>query len=404
MAATNKFDLTQTYFLFNWISNASADTDASAQDLADQTWNSLNGTSSSSLLKTYGAGLSGGDWDVTWGPGVYENPNDDEADNTAFVVYSKSLNTYVLAIAGTNPKAKLDFKLEDSLNKDNPMVSWDNFDPSSEAAPVAVSSDTSTRQITAGFALGSWLLCNSLVQTTLNPINKGQKLGDYLKGIDFSSGANVVVTGHSLGGALTMVMAQWIQDLAGEKYQSQVSAMPSAGPSPGNSAFQSQWDSNFPTKEVVPASGPDSKNQVKSINMNVVCDKDLVPRAYQNIYIDGTDSAFYLQNTSGGLISPIATFNDLDIVVKEGLIYEASKVQNLATEFALTQTQHPLVFAAPSTFQYKSGKTTGQQKSDIGTDPSISAFKNAVFHIHVWTYGPVAFDIDFSVFKALSVD
>src|SRR5207253_5383677 len=83
--------------------------------------------------------------------------------------------------------------------------------------------------------------------------NAGQSLRHFLS--DLPAGAiELNVTGHSLGGALAPTLALWLKDIqwswntAGNV---QISAMPSAGPSAGNSAFSHYSDRTLATTRFV---------------------------------------------------------------------------------------------------------------------------------------------------------
>src|SRR5690349_16934679 len=97
MTTTANFDLTQTAFLFNWIANSSCLRPGPAGQQADLVYAALGGPGAQNPilglkfpgLLTSLPTLYGGNWEITWGPGVYQlDPSSGKADNTAFVVYN----------------------------------------------------------------------------------------------------------------------------------------------------------------------------------------------------------------------------------------------------------------------------------------------------------------------------
>ena len=123
----SQYDLTQTTFIFSWVSNYSSFTSGSESDIASFVDNALKNNKNGLLSPNYLKQLTYSDWELAWGSAVYIDPNKkkdkDQADNTAYVVYSPTANTYILAIAGTNPHDFRDWYVEDlSVGKDKNVV------------------------------------------------------------------------------------------------------------------------------------------------------------------------------------------------------------------------------------------------------------------------------------------
>ena len=281
----SSLDLTQTVFLFDFFSNSTSDTSGTERQLADYEYSVIvDGNSGSpfkgfvapGILRTIGCKLIGQDWRLVWGPSVYELPGSDlKADNTAFVVYSPSQDTYVLAIAGTNPTAALDWINEDFEVGPTEMVDWPY---NANTPPVRVSA-AARPQISLGTAKGIYYVLNLGTQATQSP-SPNQKLSEFLNQLNGSVNTRLIVTGHSLGGALAPTIAFWAKNNMNLNWQGQIYALPTAGPSPGNAFFAHDWDLRFQSAPVSVNSG----NQIASLNTPVFNQWDLVPHAWSLIF------------------------------------------------------------------------------------------------------------------------
>ncbi|KAF0225259.1 MAG: triacylglycerol lipase superfamily [Rhodospirillaceae bacterium] len=282
------YDLTQTVFLFNFLSNAASNVSGDAQQLAGflqmavtnggrwydaKTGNTLvvNG-----FIQNMNAALAGGDWRLEWGPGVFQQDGD-EAQNTLFVVYSPSLDTYVVAMAGTNPHSVYDWLVEDASVGPQDMAVFPVA--SGPRKPDKVAANQSQVQVSHGTAIGIHNLLTGLVDSN----GDGLDLKRFLSSLKATSGSRMIFTGHSLGGALSSTLAlqmylelktNW-RDNGGA-----VLALPTAGPSPGNATFAGSWGDVF-TPVAVPATN--TGNQVTNLNVLVYDTQDVVPHAWDFI-------------------------------------------------------------------------------------------------------------------------
>ena len=180
-----------------------------------------------------------GKWEIAWGPAVVQLITDSFAINAMYVAHSLDRPSwYVVAVAGTNSSSLFDWLVEDLLVRE--QVPW-IYAPWS--APGA--------KISLGTAVGLVILQNA--KPSGSRPNAGQTLQDFLSGLP-APDIELSVTGHSLGGALAPTLALWLKDVqwfwnpAGNV---QISTMPTAGPSAGNSVFSRYSDTTLPTKRFV---------------------------------------------------------------------------------------------------------------------------------------------------------
>lgn len=178
-------------------------------------------------------------WEVVWGPAVLQYPSDGYALNAMYVASPIGQPTrFVIAVAGTNIPSALDWFLED-FNV-SIQVPW--------TAPPAAGSPA----ISMATASGLSILVTTKPSAGLP--GAGLTLQQFLSRATLSSAAlQVETTGHSLGGALSPALALWLADHQGTptgwdpKKVATVSAMPTAGATPGNLDFASYYDSRLGT-------------------------------------------------------------------------------------------------------------------------------------------------------------
>lgn len=222
----------QIYFCLNALSNISGEYNQNP-DVVQLTQTAVN-----TVLQDKTGVIQGliGNWVPVWGPVV--NVFNGDAANTMFVAQNTTTKEYVVSIAGTNPSSFFDWLLEDALV--GKKVYWNLLDHSCGC-------------VSAGTDFG-------LTALKLMKYN-GQSVFNYLQSVNAK---NITVTGHSLGGALSPVMALFLSNnLKGAN----VSCRPTAGATPGDSDFATYWNGSVVGKNA---------NTVRVWNAI-----DVVPNAYE---------------------------------------------------------------------------------------------------------------------------
>ena len=177
----------------------------------------------------------GNDWQVVWGPVTSNSPRKSNVsapdsfvtDNLMYVAKGTNLTTgkpmYVAGIAGTNIVSEKGWKLEDF----NVLEEADWGMPNSG-------------KVSKGSMVGLMIL------NTMQDAKTGKTLLEFLGVQPDINTTEVAFTGHSLGGALSPLMAlkciEWKEKLG---YTTTVSAYPIAGSTPGDSQFASYASAKF---------------------------------------------------------------------------------------------------------------------------------------------------------------
>ena len=218
-----------------------------------------------------------GTWTTVWGPVVYESSVDifhhtvysGVEDNAVFVVKGSDSGgnpVYVVAIAGTNPK---------SIITD---VTTEDFDMTLAAWPYGVPASLGlSPNITQGTLDGVGYLLGLQDPTT------NDSLAAYLQGVQGTT-ATVIVTGHSLGGALSPALALALFGDPGNTASGgagldpatwgAVYVYPIAGAAVGDQDYATFYDTTFPQA---------TDTQKETWNLLVWNSLDVVPHAWNQM-------------------------------------------------------------------------------------------------------------------------
>ena len=176
-----------------------------------------------------------GDWEIVWGPTVATFAADHYAVNTLFVAHNlNDTGTYVIATAGTNPYSWIDFVFEDALVFI--QVDWPYAGPGKG-------------KMALGTAIGLAIL-QGLVPDVGFP-GAGKDLFDFLFDLTASTtepALKIWTTGHSLGGALSPALAQWLHDTKptwDPTDLAEIWTLPTAGPSLGDSTLSTHFSTTI---------------------------------------------------------------------------------------------------------------------------------------------------------------
>lgn len=281
------------------------------------------------LTNLYSADPCLGTWSTVWGPVVYQGSFSDVEDNAMFVAQGSDAAgnpVYVVSVAGTNPESVFVDLLTEDL--DTTLTAWPY------GAPSGLSPNVSKGTLDGlGYLLA------------MQDPSTQQSLSAYLQGVQGSS-ATVIITGHSLGGALSPALglalfggpsaaldaASW-----GGAY-----VFPIAGPTVGDQDYATFFADTFP---VTTDSEGNTWNQLAWNTL------DVVPLAWNQL--------------SGlGTLYPSLTGSPCLTSVQQGLagLGGSSYVQ-------LQNQSYTGAFVAPT----------------VQLNP-VSAFLTEAFYQHVWAY------------------
>ncbi|MDV3348259.1 lipase [Leptothoe sp. LEGE 181152] len=221
------YSFEQQIFSLSWSTILSFNFKGEASEIASKTKESLvNVLEDKEIQKLIGV------WNLVWGPGIYADSfvGEEKSLNSMFIVVPESdPGQAVIAIAGTNGSSLMDWIVEDFNVKET--VPWP-YGPSSGKA-----------QISKGTYFGLDKLVNlESVDPTSNTSITAQQ---YLSNRPFK---NIMVTGHSLGGALSPCYSLYLDETRSQWDLSEstiISCLPTAGPTPGDLSFSEYYDNRL---------------------------------------------------------------------------------------------------------------------------------------------------------------
>ncbi|MBF6196295.1 hypothetical protein [Nocardia implantans] len=161
-----------------------------------------------------------GGWEIVWGPGVALFDTDLYAVNALYMVRStEDRSRYVIAMAGSTDALVFDWLVEDCFIRQTPWfangAAWHNI----------------------GTAIGVKTLLN--IRPSGNRPGAGHTLPEFLSALG-DKAIDLSVTGHSLGGALSLTLALFLRDtqwLWDSSEKARISVLSTAGPSFCNQEF-----------------------------------------------------------------------------------------------------------------------------------------------------------------------
>lgn len=223
MNANPDFNFVQNVFALNMFSNLASIKKGTVPQLQGELKAMLKAIfANTDMQKMIGA------WDVVWGPviGSYGDDAKSGVVSNALYVAKNQDGQYVIATSGTNPVSKYGWFVEDFDVKT--MVVWPGMVDQPDAPRISSGTNDGLDHLLA-LLDGDVSLMTFLTQTFSACTQQTQ----------------LVVTGHSLGGALSSVLALYLNDTINSWNPPNnviVCAEPSAGASPGNLAFSAYYN------------------------------------------------------------------------------------------------------------------------------------------------------------------
>ncbi|KAJ8129202.1 hypothetical protein O1611_g4430 [Lasiodiplodia mahajangana] len=192
-----------------------------------------------------------GNWAVSWGPRVYKvyYPDSESTppDNTWFAAVDDIQKICVVAIAGTNiislQDLYQDFDVLEVVDFDAWVSQWTAEDIPEPEDAFPIFDQPSTR---AYCAKGTCSGVRNILNNTETRYGDSIRIGQYLRSLDPTY--TIVVTGHSLGGALAPIAALGLVKAKLLGNHQSVKVVPSAGVSPGNELLAASYSERFPVE------------------------------------------------------------------------------------------------------------------------------------------------------------
>ncbi|KAI0467804.1 hypothetical protein F4859DRAFT_517672 [Xylaria cf. heliscus] len=216
-----------------------------------------------------------GNWAISWGPRVFKkehrHPAKGGPDNVWFAAVDDIQKFCIVAIAGTAVNSLESIYQDLNVVQVVDFNAWvDLWSPEGIPKPAVTKPDKYSGSTFPYCAMGACQGVWNVLSNVSTEASEGMRIDQYLSSLDPSY--TIVVTGHSLGGALAPIVALGLvkAKLIGDN---EVKVLPSAGVSPGNEPFAVDFVAAFPKD-------PPSSNDYKVYNLEYYNTFDIVPQAW----------------------------------------------------------------------------------------------------------------------------
>ncbi len=269
---TPVYNTIQQVFAMNLFSNFASNKKGTPEELTSELSTILTKLTGNTQMQNYI-----GNWKVVWGPvvGSYGKDADKKVSSNALFVATNNQGIYVVATAGTNPISSYGWLTEDFDVRT--MVLWEGFPDAPDSPRISNGSSIGLQHLLSMLDPNTGKTLMQFLQNTFQAVNSPQQL---------------VVTGHSLGGALSSVLALYINNNLNTFNPAQtvsVSAVPTAGATPGNKAFSDYFSS-----------------QIGSRTVRFWNKLDPVPHAWQTDMVENIPFLFYPYLVPNALVQSLA--------------------------------------------------------------------------------------------------
>ncbi|KAG8623503.1 hypothetical protein KVT40_008479 [Elsinoe batatas] len=248
------------------------------------------------------------DWAVQWGPRLFKDNTLGSAglDNAWFISFASgvkyldgsSFDTYVLSIAGTAVVSKADWLIQDfKVQEVVDFSAWIKLWGKDSIPPPTPATDVSTGGpfVAYGTSFGVYnLVSQPQTRDDKDPTNTIIK---FITGLQPGKKTRLVVTGHSLGGALAPYLSLALAQSGLLDPNIELLVVPAAGATPGDEAFSTMYSQKFPTRR-------EANKSYQAWSADFYNTLDIVPQAFQAI--KGADRSLYnIPNIYGIITEPI---------------------------------------------------------------------------------------------------
>ncbi|KAH7334133.1 hypothetical protein B0J17DRAFT_721353 [Rhizoctonia solani] len=322
--SSQPFNTFQQIFALSWASNLARTCTGSAFEIQEQLSQFLD---DQYLETNVGPG-----WHMAWGPAAWQyRPKKKPArpNNVWFVAKNDRCDTdgmdpapvYVVCIAGTAGKL-LDFDSEVEDLAVGRVVDLNQWIPDSFAGDI-IPEPTATANpdfagtipyVSYGTAIGTHVITSMSLATPDGQPSTHPCLSTFLKNVSAEPGARIIFTGHSLGSALCSSAAFVLAKANILDKFSKVLVYPTAGASPGERNFVTEFSQRFPPilpSEEQPIYMTWNQNTINSLDIvpHAWCTLDtypqnlnVIPTMYGNSLQDGVRIYWFLEFLRGRLV------------------------------------------------------------------------------------------------------